>query len=306
MSLFLSSEPCFRYESFFICGVHADLNEMHQNVRETWIFCWYKATYILVVDLGSEPCRYVTLLLIYDVRPSVCPIYRPLHATVAGLLLSAWRAGNIDRYRCPPGVAAAWHTAANVSSVTLSAGVRSWSQTCFFGTAIKWHWWIEHLKVFVTFTLVFHLLSAQFSVLIRLIHFLVNNCYGIALQVYKKQTVTYFKIVCHPYDLLLVYSGSLDQVLDRLPFYTDWFSLLHILWFVVLNLCIDRLLFMKHKLGVSVLCGIFNRRLHKHQICGNMVQTCLKATTPYRSTGVQTHGWCHSVGNQMAEVTKPK
>jgi len=52
-------------------------------------------------------------------------------------------------------------------------------------------------------------------------HFLVNNCYGIALQVYKKQTVTYFKIVCHPYDLLLVYSGSLDQVLDRLPFYTD-------------------------------------------------------------------------------------
>ena len=125
MSLFLSSEPCFRYESFFICGVHADLNEMHQNVRETWIFCWYKATYILVVDLGSEPCRYVTLLLIYDVRPSVCPIYRPLHATVAGLLLSAWRAGNIDRYRCPPGVAAAWHTAANVSSVTLSAGVRS-------------------------------------------------------------------------------------------------------------------------------------------------------------------------------------
>ena len=44
---------------------------------------------------------------------------------------------------------------------------------------------------------------------------------------------------------------------------------------------------------------------HKHQICsGNMVQTCLKPATPSRSTKVRTHGWCHSVGNQMVEVTK--
>jgi len=41
---------------------------------------------------------------------------------------------------------------------------------------------------------------------------------------------------------------------------------------------------------------------HKHQICGNMVQNCLKPTTPSRSTEVQTHGWCHSVGNQVVEV----
>ena len=33
---------------------------------------------------------------------------------------------------------------------------------------------------------------------------------------------------------------------------------------------------------------------HKHQICGgNMVQNCLKPTTPSRSSGVRT--WCHSV-----------
>jgi len=33
--------------------------------------------------------------------------------------------------------------------------------------------------------------------------------------------------------------------------------------------------------------------------------TELLETTPSRSTGVRTHGWCHSVGNQMVEVTKP-
>jgi len=41
------------------------------------------------------------------------------------------------------------------------------------------------------------------------------------------------------------------------------------------------------------------------EICGNTVQNCLKPTTPSRSTGIRTHGWCHSVGNQMVEVTKP-
>jgi len=41
------------------------------------------------------------------------------------------------------------------------------------------------------------------------------------------------------------------------------------------------------------------------EICGNMVQNCLKPTTPSRYTGVRTYGWCHSVGNQMVEVTKP-
>ena len=35
-----------------------------------------------------------------------------------------------------------------------------------------------------------------------------------------------------------------------------------------------------------------------------MVQTCLKPTTPSCSTVVRTAGWCHSVGNQVVEVTK--
>jgi len=60
------------------------------------------------------------------------------------------------------------------------------------------------------------------------------------------------------------------------------------------------------KLGVSVLCGVFTRntRIARCQTCGgNMAQNCLKPTTPSRSTWVRTHGRCHSVGNQMVEVT---
>ena len=41
------------------------------------------------------------------------------------------------------------------------------------------------------------------------------------------------------------------------------------------------------------------------EICGKMIQHCLKPTTPSHYAGVQTHGWCHSVGNQMVEVMKP-
>ena len=60
---------------------------------------------------------------------------------------------------------------------------------------------------------------------------------------------------------------------------------------------------------VSFIMPHYNNNIcgpHKHQICGgNTVQNCLVPTTPSRSTWVPTHGWCHSVGNQMVEVTKP-
>ena len=36
-----------------------------------------------------------------------------------------------------------------------------------------------------------------------------------------------------------------------------------------------------------------------------MVHNCLKPTNPSRFTGVWTHGRCHSVGNQVVDVTKP-
>jgi len=36
-----------------------------------------------------------------------------------------------------------------------------------------------------------------------------------------------------------------------------------------------------------------------------MVQNCLKPTTLSRSTGVLTHGWCYSVGNQTVTVYSP-
>jgi len=55
----------------------------------------------------------------------VCPIYRPLHAATAGLLLYAGQAGDDDRQRRPPGAAAARRSAANAGSVTLSADVGS-------------------------------------------------------------------------------------------------------------------------------------------------------------------------------------
>ena len=65
----------------------------------------------------------------YSVRPSVCSI-RPLQHHVAGLLLWARQARYIDIQRRPPGAAAArrtaaWRSAANASSVTLSANVGS-------------------------------------------------------------------------------------------------------------------------------------------------------------------------------------
>ena len=41
------------------------------------------------------------------------------------------------------------------------------------------------------------------------------------------------------------------------------------------------------------------------EMCRDVVQNYLKPTTPSLSTGVQTRGWCRSVGSQMAEVTKP-
>jgi len=65
------------------------------------------------------------------VYPPVSVIYQPLHATAVGLLL--WAGGqktSIDRLLQPPGAAAARRlVAANVSSVTLSADVRSWTET---------------------------------------------------------------------------------------------------------------------------------------------------------------------------------
>ena len=67
----------------------------------------------------------------------VCPIYRPLHAAAAGLLLYAGQAGDDDRQRRPPGAAAARRSAANAGSVTLSADVGSWTRTCFAGDAIS-------------------------------------------------------------------------------------------------------------------------------------------------------------------------
>jgi len=69
-----------------------------------------------------------------------------------------------------------------------------------------------------------------------------------------------------------------------------------------------------YRLGMSVLCGILKNMQqiadclntkYAAEIGGNMVQNCLKPTTPSCSTGIWTHGCCYSVGNQMAEVMKP-
>jgi len=59
--------------------------------------------------------------------------------------------------------------------------------------------------------------------------------------------------------------------------------------------------------GMSVLCDMLKIcGPQKHPICGgNIVQKCSTPTTPSHSTGVRTHGRCHSAGNRMVEVTKP-
>jgi len=85
-------------------------------------FCGHPAAIRTVVTARAAFGRvYVTIRC-----PSVCPIYRLMHAAAAGLLLWARRAGEIDRSRWPPGATAARRrSAANASSVTLSADVGS-------------------------------------------------------------------------------------------------------------------------------------------------------------------------------------
>jgi len=85
-------------------------------------FCGHPAAIRTVVTARAAFGRvYVTARC-----PSVCPIYRLMHAAAAGLLLWARRAGEIDRSRRPPGATAARRrSAANASSVTLSADVGS-------------------------------------------------------------------------------------------------------------------------------------------------------------------------------------
>ena len=55
--------------------------------------------------------------------------------------------------------------------------------------------------------------------------------------------------------------------------------------------------FMQHW---KKICG-----LHKRQMSCRNMRKYGRPSTPCRSKAVQTHGWCHSVGNKVVEVTKP-
>jgi len=57
-------------------------------------------------------------------------VIQSLHATAVGLLLWAQWAGDISQEWQLPSATAAWHSAANASSVVLSADVGSSLQTC--------------------------------------------------------------------------------------------------------------------------------------------------------------------------------
>ena len=73
---------------------------------------------------GSIKWSSVRLSLCPSVRPSVCPVVRQQERRVAGLLLSALRAGDISREQAPvlsSNGAAARRTAANAGSVMLTA-----------------------------------------------------------------------------------------------------------------------------------------------------------------------------------------
>jgi len=80
---------------------------------------WYSSSH--GKPIRSRVCETVE-------RPSVCPSVRPnsrpLNAAAASLLLWARRTGNVDR------LLHGWRSAANASSVTLSADVGSWTQSC--------------------------------------------------------------------------------------------------------------------------------------------------------------------------------
>jgi len=69
-------------------------------------------------------CSSVCLLARLSV-PSITATTWPVD-----LLLSTLWAGDIDRQQQPPGATAARHSSANASSVTLSAGIGRWMQTC--------------------------------------------------------------------------------------------------------------------------------------------------------------------------------
>jgi len=62
-----------------------------------------------------------------SVHPSVCAIVRPQQRRAAGLLLSAWRTGDMDPllHGAPAAGTAAQRSAAKAGSVTLTADVES-------------------------------------------------------------------------------------------------------------------------------------------------------------------------------------
>ena len=76
-----------------------------------------------------------TSIKLLSVRPSVCPIIRLLHAAVVCFLLWMWQPGDW--------LIAAWCSAPNASSITLSADIGNWTQTCNNNIIICFHICIE-------------------------------------------------------------------------------------------------------------------------------------------------------------------
>jgi len=92
-------------------------------------------------DWGAELDRLSTTALSTLLRrgkvyvtircPSVCPSCRPLHQRVVGLLPWARRTGDIDRLlHGRPAPSSKGAAAATASSVTFTAAVEGWTQTC--------------------------------------------------------------------------------------------------------------------------------------------------------------------------------
>ena len=95
---------------------------MYQHVATEYIY--------LFIDTAQVLCSRVYVTIRPSVYPFVCPSYlAPQPRRAAGLLLWAWRTGDIHRQRLAPSSsraatrAAALRSAANASSVTFTADV---------------------------------------------------------------------------------------------------------------------------------------------------------------------------------------
>ena len=115
--------PCYHSKN---PSTLASLDQFSFFLALAYQICPGKEADVLLTDTARIVCGRITVQC-PSICLSLCPICHPLHATAAGLLLWAQRAGD-QSTAAATGCHSIWHTAmrhpvANASSVMLSADV---------------------------------------------------------------------------------------------------------------------------------------------------------------------------------------